>query len=255
MARELLNLKPPFFKSKSLLTRRGSQFSPPWKFNNSNSPRGKFQSSSSFSSQTSEDVSNQTVVFHVEGTLLKSSSLFPYFMLVAFEAGGFLRALVLLLLYPFVCLASEEFGMKLMVFVSFFAIKRRTFRVGRAVLPKFFLEDVGNEGFDMVMKFSRKIGVTNLPRVMVEGFLMDYLGVDAIVGRELKVVCGYFVGLMEEKKKGDMVLNEVIGEEKVDAPIIGISSFKKSIDQQLLSHCKVHLVFSVFCFSLFVFYV
>ncbi|PON69644.1 Phospholipid/glycerol acyltransferase [Parasponia andersonii] len=239
MARELFNLKPLFFKSKSLLTRRGNQFCPPWKFNNANAPRGKFQSFSSLSSQTPEEVSNQALVFHVEGTLLKSCSLFPYFMLVAFEAGGLLRALILFLLYPFVCLASEEFGLKLMVFVCFFAIKRKTFRLGRAVLPKFFLEDVGIEGFDMVMKFSRKVGVTNLPRVMVEGFLMDYLDVDAIVGRELKVVCGYFVGLMEERKIGDVVLNEILGEEKVDSPIIGINNLKKSIDQHVLSHCKV----------------
>ena len=249
MARELFNLKPFSYTSKSLLTKKGSQFSPPWKFNSANTPRGKFQSSSSISSQITEENSNQTLVFNVEGILLKSSSLFPYFMLVAFEAGGLLRALILFLLYPFVCLANEEFGIKIMVFVCFFAIKRKTFRVGRAVLPKFFLEDVGNEGFDMVMKFRRKIGVTNLPRVMVEGFLKDYLSVDAIVGRELKVVCGYFVGLMEEKKTGDMVLNEIIGEQKVDSPIIGISSFKRSIDQQLLSHCKVQLLVSVFVSS------
>ncbi|XP_062081819.1 probable glycerol-3-phosphate acyltransferase 3 [Humulus lupulus] len=237
MAGELFNLKHFFYKSKTLLVRRGSQFSSPRKLNSANSPRGKFQSSSSLG-QISE-VSNQTAVFHVEGALLKSSALFPYFMLVAFEAGGLLRALILFLLYPFVCLASEEFGMKLMVFVCFFAIERKTFRVGRAVLPKFFLEDVGNEGFDMVMKFRRKIGVTNMPRVMVEDFLIDYLGADAIVGRELKVVCGYFVGIIEKKKSGDMVLNKTLGEEKLDSSVIGITSFRKSIDQQLLSHCKV----------------
>ncbi|XP_030504479.1 probable glycerol-3-phosphate acyltransferase 3 [Cannabis sativa] len=223
--------------SKTLLARRGSQFNPPWKLNGANPPRGKYQSCSSLGQIS--DVSNQAAVFDVEGALLKSSAIFPYFMLVAFEAGGLLRALILFLLYPFVCLVSEEFGMKLMVFVCFFAIKRKNFRVGRAVLPKFLLEDVGNEGFDMVMKFRRKIGVTNLPSVMVEDFLVEYLGVDAVLGRELKVVFGYFVGLMEEKKSGEIVLNKIFGEEKLDSSVIGITSLKKSIDQQLLSHCKV----------------
>ncbi|KAL5582653.1 hypothetical protein UlMin_015095 [Ulmus minor] len=198
----------------------------------------KFQSSSSLS-QISEEVQNQTLLFHLEGALLKSPSLFPYFMLVAFEAGGVFRSLVLFLLYPFVCLAGEELGTKLMVFVCFFGVKRKRFQVGRAVLPKFFLEELANEAFDIVMKFSRKIAVTDLPKVMVDGFLIDHMGVDAIVGRELKVVCGYFVGLMEEKKESTMVLKEILGDEKVDSPLIGIGSFNRSLNQPVLSHCKV----------------
>ncbi|OMO86287.1 Phospholipid/glycerol acyltransferase [Corchorus capsularis] len=167
-------------------------------------------------------------MFHTEGALLKSTSVFPYFFLVAFEAGGVLRAFILFLLYPIIVLVSKEWGMKIMVFVCFVGLKAESFRIGRIVLPKFFLEDIGDEGFDMVMKCSgRKIGVTDMPRVMVECFLKDYLKVETVVGRELKVFCGHFVGLMEETK------------EKLDSPVIGISSFNNSLNQQLFSCCEV----------------
>ncbi|KAF9620942.1 hypothetical protein IFM89_015339 [Coptis chinensis] len=189
-------------------------------------------------SQRSE-LSNQTVIFDVEGTLLKSSSLFPYFMLVAFEAGSLLRALVLFLIYPFVCMVSEEMGIKIMVMVCFCGIKKESFRAGRAVLPKFFMEDVGLQGFEMIMKGGRKVGVSHLPRVMVEGFLREYLEIDGVVGRELKVYKGYYVGLMEHKRKSGSVLEELFEEDgkgsKCD--VIGIGSLDKPLHHHF-SHCK-----------------
>lgn len=192
-----------------------------------------------------EDLSNQTLIFHSEDALLKSSSLFPYFMLVAFEAGGLLRALVFFLLYPLACLFGEELGLKIKVFLCFFGIKKDSFRLGSSVLPKFFSQDVGREGFEVVMRFGRKVAVSNLPRVMVEGFLQDYLGVDSVAGRELKVVCGYFVGLMEENKADGIIL----GEEKACSGVIGISSFRSLLHHQHpFAHCKVSLLL---CFVLF----
>ncbi|XVE63138.1 hypothetical protein DITRI_Ditri06bG0176000 [Diplodiscus trichospermus] len=150
---------------------------------------------------------NKTLMFHIEGVLLKSSSIFPYFLLVAFEAGGPLRAFILFLLYPIICLVGKEWGLKIMVFVCFMGLKEGSFSVGRNVLPKFFLEEVGNEGFEMMMKWrGSKIGVTDMPRVMVECFLKDYLKVEAVVGREMKVVCGRFIGLIEEKKPSSAFL-------------------------------------------------
>ncbi|KAG8491795.1 hypothetical protein CXB51_015022 [Gossypium anomalum] len=154
----------------------------------------KFFKNSSFT----DEVSNQTLVFHLEGALLKAYSLFPYFMLVAFEAGGLFRALILLLLYPLVWLLGHELGLKVMVFVSFVGIKKEKFRAGTAILPKFFLEDVGVVGFDMVMKYKTKVAVTSMPRIMVECFLGDYLGIQVVIGKELKEFHGYFLGLMEE---------------------------------------------------------
>lgn len=173
-------------------------------------------------------------------------------MLVAFEAGGLIRTLILFLLYPFICLVSEEMGFKIMVMVCFFGIKKDSFRLGSAVLPKFFLEDVGLEMFEVVQRGSRKVAVSNFPAVMVESFLRDYLQVDAVVGgRELRVFHGYFVGLMEERKKEySTIMEEILAEKKLGSDIIGItstSSFNKfPDDHQLFSHCKVICTLYIF---------
>ncbi|KAF5739974.1 glycerol-3-phosphate acyltransferase 3 [Tripterygium wilfordii] len=231
----IFNTRAPLIMLKILCTKICNQLYLPKKPNNNYTQNLlPFPSNLKESSTTP----NQTLVFGLERVLLKSCSIFPYFMLVAFEAGGPLRALVLLLLYPFVCLAGEELGLKIMVFVCFVGIKADSFRAGRAVLPKFFLENVGKQGFDMVMKWERKVGLTNMPRVMVEGFLREYLGIEDVLGRELKLCCGFFVGLMEEKR-------EQFGMEKMDPHhVIGlIGSNTKSFGHELTSLCKaIYLV-------------
>ncbi|XWS23841.1 hypothetical protein CRYUN_Cryun28dG0049700 [Craigia yunnanensis] len=197
----------------------------------------KFLKHSSFVQRTDE-LANQTLVFHLEGALLKSCSQFPYFMLVAFEAGGLFRALILLLLYPLVLLVGRESGLRILVFVSFVGVRKDKFRAGTAILPKFFLEDVGCEGFDMVMGYKRKVAVTGMPKIMVEGFLRDYLGIDAVVARELKEFRGYFLGLMEEKMDAGLVINQ-----KMSTHNSGLGCFRKSHDLKIFSHCKeIYLV-------------
>ncbi|TKY61691.1 glycerol-3-phosphate acyltransferase 2 [Spatholobus suberectus] len=184
------------------------------------------------------DLSNHTLIFDVEGALLKSFSVFPYFMLVAFEAGGFLRAIVLLLVYPFVWLVGDEMGLKIMVMVCFFGIKVERFRVGRAVLPKFLLEDVGSEMFEVLKRGGRKVGFSKLPRVMVESFLKEYLEIDFVVGRELKVFNGFYVGLMEESKTMHADLERVREGKGNCSGMIGISGFRKDHDHSIFSSCK-----------------
>lgn len=164
-------------------------------------------------------------------------------MLVAFEAGGLLRAILLFMLYPFICLVSEETGLKIMVMVCFFGIKRSSFRAGAAVLPKFFLEEVGLEGFEVVRRYKRKVGVTDLPLVMVESFLRDYMEVDSVIGRDLKVFSGYFLGLMEDKKKRDVsALADIFEEDNMSNHYIGLTSFKRSLDHQVFSRCTVSYI-------------
>ncbi|XP_065860286.1 probable glycerol-3-phosphate acyltransferase 3 [Euphorbia lathyris] len=207
------------------------------------SSQSKYQKYPSLSHRS--DLSNKVLIFNVEGTLLKSPSLFPYFMLVAFEGGSILRAFILFLLYPLICLVGEdrEMGLKIMVMVSFFGVKKDSLRVGRAVLAKFYLEDVGFEAFEVLKRGGVKVGVSDFPRVMIESFLKDYLEVDFVVGRELKSVCGYFVGVLEDKSKNKHVLN--VAEKICNQDVVGITRFRRSQDHdhQLFSYCKeIYLV-------------
>lgn len=70
-----------------------------------------------------ENRESQRIACDLYGTLVKSRSSFPYFMLVAFEAGGILRSVLLLLASPFAWLlyhcVSESAGIKLLIFVTF----------------------------------------------------------------------------------------------------------------------------------------
>lgn len=163
-------------------------------------------------------------------------------MLVAFEAGSLVRAFALFILYPLVCLVNKEVSIKIMVMVCFFGIKKESCRVGSAVLPKFFLEDVGLEGFELMKRGRKTVGVSNMPRPMVESFLKDYLDFDYVVGRELKVFCGYFVGLMEDNVNNinahQYLTNMLDDDQKLSSNLIGIKSSNKSIYHHWFSHCK-----------------
>ncbi|CAK8565024.1 unnamed protein product [Lathyrus sativus] len=181
-------------------------------------------------------LANKTLVFDFEGTLLRSTSLFPYFMLVSFEAGGIVRSLILFLSYPLVWLVGEyQLGLKIMVFLTFFGIRKDSFRIGTSVLPKFFLEDVGLEGFEAVMCCERKVASSKLPRIMVQGLLKDYLGVEAVVAREIKSCNGYFLGVFEKDKK---TISYDVKATCIDNSIGIIGSHVEYIDQKLFPHYK-----------------
>ncbi|XP_008806743.1 probable glycerol-3-phosphate acyltransferase 3 [Phoenix dactylifera] len=196
----------------------------------------------------SEDklASGQVLICDVEGGLLRSSSTFPYFMLVALEGGGFLRGFLLLLLYPLVCLLSHEVGLRLTVMGAFCGLRKDGFRVGRAVLPKFLLEDVGLEGFKVLRRGGKRVCVSSMPRVMVEAFLKEYMEVEVVLGRELKEFGGYYTGLMEEENKiwEGMSLKELFGGEgEMKAGVSGFGGYLNSFHLRLFSHCKeVYLV-------------
>ncbi|KAF0887563.1 hypothetical protein E2562_002285 [Oryza meyeriana var. granulata] len=157
------------------------------------------------------------LVVDVEGALLRSSrSLFPYFMLVAVEAGSFLRGLMLLLLYPVISLLAGDVAVRAMAAVAFCGLRESQFRAGRAVLPRWLLEDVGKEALDAVTRRSSPatgrrttttvVWASSMPRVMVEPFLKEYLtppdeaagGGVVVAAREMKVVWGFYTGLLED---------------------------------------------------------
>ncbi|CAJ2629010.1 unnamed protein product [Trifolium pratense] len=203
-------------------------------FANTTSSQIKYQKFTSLVHRS--DLNDHTLIFDVENTLLKSSSLFPYFILVAFEAGGLFRAIVLTLLYPLIYLSGEKMGLKIMVMTCFFGIKAESFRIGRSVMPKFFLEDVGSEIFDVINKGGKKMGVSNLPRVMVESFLKEYLEIDFVAGKELKIFNGYYIGLMDETKNVHAL--KQIQEGKGSSDMIGITRFNHILDHEIFSSCK-----------------
>lgn len=177
------------------------------------------------------------LVVDVDTALLRSGDLFPYFMLVALEAGGFLRGLLLLLLCPLVRLMPRAAAVRAMAAVSFCGLRAARFRAGRAVLPKWLMEDVAAEGFQAVRAAgSRAVCVTAMPRVMVDGFLREYLGVHAVVAREMKVVWGFYTGIMEDARTEGAEMVMKAAEEQT---VVGYSASMEFLNHPLSRCCKV----------------
>lgn len=164
-------------------------------------------------------------------------------MLVAIEAGSFLRGLILLCLYPLLCCLPQELELQIMVMVCFMGLREeKVARVARAMLPKYFLEDVGREGLEVLRRVKTVVGLCRLiPGIMVEPFLKEYIGLEVVAGRKVKMIRGRYLGLLEKEREARLWqakfdLTEMIG--------FGSSSSYFSCDHhQLFSWCKeVYLV-------------
>ncbi|MBA0697608.1 hypothetical protein Goari_021142 [Gossypium aridum] len=120
------------------------------------------------------------VVSEFEGTLLKDLDPFSYFMLVAFEASGLIRFASLLLFWPVIrlleMLGLDNAGLKLMVFFATIGLRVSEIEsVSRAVLPKFYMDDVDMEAWKVFSSHDRSVVVTKTPRIMVERFTNEHL--------------------------------------------------------------------------------
>ncbi|XP_006846285.2 glycerol-3-phosphate acyltransferase 5 [Amborella trichopoda] len=134
----------------------------------------------------------ETIVSDLEGSLLKEPDPFSYLMLVAFEASGVLRFAFLLLVWPLGrvldMVGLGDVGLRLMVFVAMAGIRESEIEaVARAVLPKFYMDDLDMEAWRVFSSYGRKVVVTKSPRVLVEWFAKEHLRADDVVGGELVV--------------------------------------------------------------------
>ncbi|KAL1812662.1 hypothetical protein ACET3Z_022727 [Daucus carota] len=186
---------------------------------------------------------SETLVCDIDGTLLRSQSFFPYLMLVAFEGGNLLRAFLLLLSYPFLCFLSYELKLRVMIFITFCGLRLKDMdSVGRAVLPKFFLENLNLQVYEVWAAAGCRVACTNVPRVMVEGFLEEYLSADNVVGTELHTSGTRFTGLLSSS--GLLVKHKAVKELFGDTrPDVGIGG-SHSRDQHFMSLCKEAYVVS-----------
>ncbi|KAL3521122.1 hypothetical protein ACH5RR_019271 [Cinchona calisaya] len=134
----------------------------------------------------------ESIVSELEGTLLKNLDPFSYFMLVAFEASSIFRFAFLLIFWPVIRLLAicgqRDVGLKLMIFVATVGVPVSEIEaVARAVLPKFYLDDIDMDAWKVFSSYDKRVVVTKTPRIMVERFVKEHLRADDVIGSELLV--------------------------------------------------------------------
>ncbi|KAK6933150.1 Phospholipid/glycerol acyltransferase, partial [Dillenia turbinata] len=184
---------------------------------------------------------DSSVASELEGILLKNPDPFAYFMLVAFEASSLIRFAFLLFLWPIIRLLDlfgmKEASLKLTIFVAVAGIPKSEIEsVARAVLPKFFMDDVDVEAWRVFVGYGKRVVVTQMPRIMVEMFVKEHLKADEVIGSELVINrFGYATGFVDDGI-GSIVdrIEKLFGYEK---PSIGLGRCMQG-SSSFLSHCK-----------------
>lgn len=200
----------------------------------------------------SSDHHLDTFVCDVDGVLLRQHSskhfhtFFPYFMLVAFEGGSIIRAILLLLSCSFLWTLQQETKLKVLSFITFSGLKVKDMdNVSRSVLPKFFLENLNLQVYDIWARTEySKVVFTSLPQVLVERFLREHLNADDLIGTKLQEieVMGrrFYTGLASGS--GFVVKHKSAEDYFLDnkkKPALGIGCSSSPQDHIFISICKV----------------
>ncbi|KAL5228695.1 hypothetical protein ABZP36_016960 [Zizania latifolia] len=195
------------------------------------------------------DTADKNVVFDFDGAVMRSTALFPYFMLVACEGGNLLRAVILLCAFPLVWALGEraDAGFRVMAFLTFFGLRPKDMDlVARAVLPKFYMEGLNAHVYSRLwLPARRKVVVTSAPRVMVEWILKEYMAADVVVGCELQTVrVGrglYFTGLLCAPGSAPLLkqtaMTESFGADGAMADVAVVGSANQ-LDHPFIPYCK-----------------
>nr|XP_051195705.1 glycerol-3-phosphate 2-O-acyltransferase 6-like isoform X2 [Lolium perenne]XP_051195707.1 glycerol-3-phosphate 2-O-acyltransferase 6-like isoform X4 [Lolium perenne] len=187
----------------------------------------------------------RTAASDLDGTLLASSSAFPYYFLVALEAGSYLRALALLLLAPLILLlytaVSEPAAIALLVFATFAGLRVDDVEaVARGVLPRHYAAGVRADAWEVFRGCGagRRVVVTASPAVMVGPFVREFLGAE-VAGTELRTFAGgrRFTGVIESvlvgERKREVVERMFAGG---DMPDVGLGDCES--DHDFMAICK-----------------
>ncbi|KAK1614008.1 hypothetical protein QYE76_019525 [Lolium multiflorum] len=187
----------------------------------------------------------RTAASDLDGTLLASSSAFPYYFLVALEAGSYLRALALLLLAPLILLlytaVSEPAAIALLVFATFAGLRVDDVEaVARGVLPRHYAAGVRADAWEVFRGCGagRRVVVTASPAVMVGPFVKEFLGAE-VAGTHLRTFAGgkRFTGVIESvlvgERKREVVERMFAGG---DLPDVGLGD--RGSDHDFMAICK-----------------
>lgn len=206
----------------------------------------------------------ESVVADLDGTLTRGRSSFPYFLLVALEAGSLLRAIVLMMMSPLAWLlyhfVSEDAGIRVLIFFAFAGLKLRDIEAtARAVLPKFYAEDIHPESWRV---FSGCAGhrcvVTANPRLMVDFFCKNHLGADKVLGTEIHVTSsgrasglllspGVLVGSRKRSavkaEFGDAPPDVGLGDRPTDLPFLHLCKEAYMVPKKTVEAVPMHKLF------------
>ncbi|KAK4436608.1 Glycerol-3-phosphate acyltransferase 5 [Sesamum alatum] len=182
------------------------------------------------------------VVSELEGTLLKDHDPFSYFMLIAFEASGLIRFALLLALWPVIRLLEAfgrgDDGLKLMIFVATAGVPFSEIEaVARAVLPKFFLDDINMDAWSVFSSYPKRVVITKMPKIMVERFVKEHLRADDVVGSELSISrFGFATGFLKDGFASiPKSVAELFGDEQ---PCLGLGRPDSGCSSLFLPLCK-----------------